>query len=148
MLAKSLGLIKQTNSQILEVLKSNSEVLARIKEDFHTMLRARGLKGERPTEITCCYEELPLPGVGEVSPWFLKFVWICLQSLLFSLGARFFASLVPFLAIALIHLSPSYVQMLTKWIIGCANELSNSTRICSYWNPRKSHGYDEICVGR
>lgn len=68
MLAKSLGLIKQTNSQILEVLKSNSEVLARIKEDFHTMLRARGLKGERPTEITCCYEELPLPGVGEVVP--------------------------------------------------------------------------------
>ena len=71
MLAKSFGLIKQTNSQILEVLKSNSEVLARIKEDFHTMIRARGEQGQRPIKITCCYEELPLPGIGEVS---LRFV--------------------------------------------------------------------------
>ena len=71
MFAKYLGLIKQTNPQILEILKSDSEVLARIKEDFHTMIRARGLKRERPMNITCCYEEMPLPGIGEVSPCLL-----------------------------------------------------------------------------
>ena len=66
-MAKSIGLIKQTNSQILEVLKADSEVLARIQTEFHTMTRARANNGDRPIAITCFFEELPLPGVGEVS---------------------------------------------------------------------------------
>jgi hypothetical protein len=67
LLAKSIGLIKQTNSQILDVLKADSEVLARIQTEFHTMIRARVNKGYRPISITCFFEELPLPGIGEVS---------------------------------------------------------------------------------
>jgi len=67
MLAKSIGLIKQTNPQILQVLRSDSEVLARIQDSFHVMVRARNQEGIRPIEITCFYEELPLPGIGSVS---------------------------------------------------------------------------------
>ena len=67
MLAQSIGVIKQTNSQILQVLKDDSEVLARIQDSFHTMIRARNKNGLQPIEITCFYEELPLLGVGLVS---------------------------------------------------------------------------------
>lgn len=31
------------------------------------MIRARANKGEKPIAITCFFEELPLPGIGEVS---------------------------------------------------------------------------------
>jgi hypothetical protein len=66
-LAKSIGLVKQTNSQIVTVLKSDSEVLARIQDSFHTMIRARDQDGFPPIQITCFFEELPLLGVGVVS---------------------------------------------------------------------------------
>ncbi|OCL11660.1 hypothetical protein AOQ84DRAFT_335546 [Glonium stellatum] len=65
-LAKLIGLIKQTNSQILEILRTDSEVLARIQADFHMMLRARIKNGSQQIAITCFFEELPLPGIGEV----------------------------------------------------------------------------------
>jgi hypothetical protein len=67
MLAKSIGVIKQANPQILQVLKQDSEVLARIQDSFHTMIRARNTDGLQPIEITCFFEELPLLGVGVVS---------------------------------------------------------------------------------
>ena len=60
-------MLKQTNAEILAVLKSDSEVLERIQGNFHTMIRARNQNGLAPIEITCFYEELPLPGVGTVS---------------------------------------------------------------------------------
>jgi hypothetical protein len=41
-------------------------VLARIQADFYIMARARADKGDQPITITCFYEELPLPGIGEV----------------------------------------------------------------------------------
>lgn len=66
-LAKSLGLFKQTNSQIVAVLETESEVLARIQDNFHTMIRSREQHGLSPIWITCFYEELPLTGVGVVS---------------------------------------------------------------------------------
>ena len=66
-LAKAIGLIKQTNSEILAVLKSDSEVLARIQDSFHTMIRSRDQEGLPPIEITCFFEELPLLGIGIVS---------------------------------------------------------------------------------
>ncbi|CAN9414990.1 unnamed protein product [Alternaria alternata] len=67
-LAKAIGVLKQTNAEILAVLKGDSEVLERIQGNFHTMIRARSQNGLAPIEITCFYEELPLPGVGTVVP--------------------------------------------------------------------------------
>ena len=68
MLAKYLGLIRQANPQILEVHRSNSEVLARIQAGFHAMIRAREQRQEPSINVTCFYEEIPLPGVGEIVP--------------------------------------------------------------------------------
>lgn len=48
------------------VLRRDSEVLARIQDSFHTMVMARSKESLPPIEITCFYEELPLPGVGLV----------------------------------------------------------------------------------
>ncbi|KAI3316912.1 hypothetical protein HD806DRAFT_541795 [Xylariaceae sp. AK1471] len=67
-LSRYTGIVKQTNSKIVEVLKQDSEVLARIQHDFHTMIRARNQEGLQPIEISCFYEELPLVGVGFVVP--------------------------------------------------------------------------------
>jgi protein SERAC1 len=66
-LAKVIGLLKQTNPQILAALETDSEVLARIQDEFHTMVRSRNQEGLQPIEITCFFEELPLPGVDVVS---------------------------------------------------------------------------------
>jgi hypothetical protein len=66
-LAKTIGMIKQSNPEILAVLKSESEVLERVQGGFHTMIRSRFRDGLPPIEITCFYEELPLSGVGIVS---------------------------------------------------------------------------------
>ncbi len=66
-LAKVIGVLKQTNPEILAVLKSDSEVLERVQNGFHTMIRSRAQDGLRPIDITCFFEELPLPGVGYVS---------------------------------------------------------------------------------
>lgn len=62
-----IGILKQTNPQILAVLESDSEVLARVQDEFHTMVRSRNQERLQPIEITCFFEELPLPGVGVVS---------------------------------------------------------------------------------
>ncbi|KAH0562800.1 hypothetical protein GP486_002572 [Trichoglossum hirsutum] len=67
-LAKAIGVLKQTNPEILAVLKRDSEVLKRVQNGFHTMIRSRAQDGLPPIEITCFFEELPLPGVGTVVP--------------------------------------------------------------------------------
>ncbi|KAM7190487.1 hypothetical protein V8F33_009470 [Rhypophila sp. PSN 637] len=66
LLLRSIGLVKQTNSNIVEVLRRDSEVLARIQDSFYTMIMARSKEGLPLIEITCFYEELLLPGVGFV----------------------------------------------------------------------------------
>lgn len=66
-MARAMGLFKQTNSEILSVLKRDSEVLERVQDGFHTMIRLRAQNGLPPIEITCFFEELPLPGIGIVS---------------------------------------------------------------------------------
>ncbi|KAN0110923.1 hypothetical protein V8E51_007310 [Hyaloscypha variabilis] len=68
LLARWMGLLTQTNPQILAVLESDSEILARVQDGFHTMVRARIQEMLKPIEITCFYEELPLPGIGVVVP--------------------------------------------------------------------------------
>ena len=61
-----IGTVKQTNPDIVEVLRRDSEVLARIQDGFHTMVMARNKEGLPPIHISCFYEELPLPAVGLV----------------------------------------------------------------------------------
>jgi hypothetical protein len=63
--AKIASRFKHANTRILEVLKPDSEVLERIQSDFHRIIRGRAEKGERRIEITCFFEELRLPGIGE-----------------------------------------------------------------------------------
>jgi hypothetical protein len=72
LLSRFMGIIKQTNSQIVEVLKRHSQMLAKVQDGFHTMVQARGKAGQ-PIEISCFFEELPLPGIGQVS----AMVWLC-----------------------------------------------------------------------
>ncbi|EXF73898.1 hypothetical protein CFIO01_07363 [Colletotrichum fioriniae PJ7] len=67
-LAKSVGVLKQTNTEILGVLKPESEVLAEIQDNFHHITQSQTTAGVRTIQITCFYEELPLPGVGLVVP--------------------------------------------------------------------------------
>jgi protein SERAC1 len=74
MLANSIGVIKQANPQILRVLKQDSEILARIQDSFHTMIRSRNTDEFQPIEITCFYEELPLLGIGLVNK-VMCFTW-------------------------------------------------------------------------
>ncbi|KAI8950933.1 hypothetical protein F4801DRAFT_601739 [Xylaria longipes] len=64
-LSMYIGVVKRTNREILEVLRADSEVLARVQDEFQTMLQARN-KGVTPINISCFYEELPLVGVGFV----------------------------------------------------------------------------------
>jgi hypothetical protein len=64
--SKSIGLVKQTNSDIVDILKRDSEVLARIQDGFHTMVKARSVVEPPPIEVTCFYEELPVGGIGLV----------------------------------------------------------------------------------
>jgi hypothetical protein len=68
LLSRHIGLVKQTNTEIVAVLRRESEVLARIQEGFHTMVKARSREGQGQIDITCFFEELPLPGVGQVGP--------------------------------------------------------------------------------
>jgi hypothetical protein len=46
-----LAILKQTNPKVVEVLRRDSEVLARIQDSFHTMVIARGKEGLRPIDI-------------------------------------------------------------------------------------------------
>jgi protein SERAC1 len=64
------ALFKTTNILLVEVLKPDSEVLARIQQEFHTMLRARADAGMPAIKITCFFEELPVHGAGEVATQF------------------------------------------------------------------------------
>ena len=66
LLSQIIGIVKQTNADIIEVLKRDSEILARIQDSFHTMVMARNREGRQPIKISCFYEELPLPAVGLV----------------------------------------------------------------------------------
>ena len=67
LLAKSIGIIKQTNTELLRDLRQDSDALARIQDGFHTMVLDRNRAGGLPPiEIQCYYEELPLKGFGVV----------------------------------------------------------------------------------
>ncbi|KAK1460891.1 hypothetical protein CMEL01_15188 [Colletotrichum melonis] len=67
-LGKSVGVLKQTNTEILGVLRPESEVLAEIQDNFHNITQSQTKAGVGTIQITCFYEELPLPGIGLVVP--------------------------------------------------------------------------------
>lgn len=73
LLSRHIGVVKQTNTEIIAVLRRESEVLARIQDSFHTMIMARGTGASERIHITCFFEELPLPGIGQVRRrgWFM-----------------------------------------------------------------------------
>ena len=60
------NLFRRTNKNILNVLNPDSEVLANIQEEFHTMLRKRADTGEKSVWVMCFFEELPVTQVGLV----------------------------------------------------------------------------------
>ena len=59
-------IIKHANTGIVSVLKPGSEMLARVQDEFHGLLRKR-MDEKSGIEITCFYEELPLHLVGKVN---------------------------------------------------------------------------------
>ena len=64
-IAKIMSVWKQSNPRALQALQPESEVLARIQDSFHSILRARDK--DNSIEITCFYEELPTKFFGIVS---------------------------------------------------------------------------------
>jgi len=59
------SITKHANSDIVSVLKPGSEVLKRVQDEFHGLLR-RCLKEGSEIAITCFFEELPVLLVGKV----------------------------------------------------------------------------------
>ncbi|KAI0861761.1 hypothetical protein F4860DRAFT_474984 [Xylaria cubensis] len=57
--ARSLGVLKSTNTTLLEVLKTDSQLLQSIQSRFLSMVRELR-ENNRPFEVTCFFEELPL----------------------------------------------------------------------------------------
>lgn len=64
--SKFLQCFRRINRGTLENLQPKSEVMARIRQDFHTMLRGWTQRKEREIAIICFFEELPVRVVGEV----------------------------------------------------------------------------------
>jgi hypothetical protein len=64
--ASSLG-FSSTNKSLLAVLETDSQLLESGQARFWSMVRDVR-EGGRPLEVTCFFEELPLPAVGHVVP--------------------------------------------------------------------------------
>jgi hypothetical protein len=65
--AGALGLVKSTNKSLLKILETDSHLLESIQLRFWAMIRELRESGRR-LEVTCFFEELPLPVVGKVVP--------------------------------------------------------------------------------
>jgi len=61
----AIGLVKATNKSLLEVLETNNQFLESIQVRFWAMIREQRESGRR-LEVTCFFEELPLPVAGLV----------------------------------------------------------------------------------
>lgn len=61
--ASVIGLVKSTNKSLLEILEINNQYLEFIQVGFLQMVREQR-EGGRRLEITCFFEELPLPIAG------------------------------------------------------------------------------------
>ena len=65
--ASLLGVVKSTNKSLLEVLRTDNQFLESVQARFISMARELREAG-RCFEITCFFEELPLPVVGIIVP--------------------------------------------------------------------------------
>lgn len=65
--SRSIGLLKQTNPEIVNVIKCDSKVLIWIQDGFHTMVKVNSMAKKGLIEVTCFYEELPILGVSFVN---------------------------------------------------------------------------------
>jgi hypothetical protein len=61
----TLGLVKSFNVFLLDVLQRNNQLLESVQVDFLAMVRQLREEG-RGLEITCFFEELPVPGAGVI----------------------------------------------------------------------------------
>ncbi|KAK3898977.1 hypothetical protein C8A05DRAFT_18518 [Staphylotrichum tortipilum] len=63
--ASAIGQVKSANKSLLGILETDDQLLESIQVEFWSMVR--GLReGGRRFEVTCFFEELPLPVVGKV----------------------------------------------------------------------------------
>jgi len=65
-LSRLTNLLRRTNKNILSSLEPDSEVLANVQQEFHTMLDDRSQNQGSRVEIYCFYEEIAVLGIGEV----------------------------------------------------------------------------------
>lgn len=63
--ASALGIVGFTNKRLLEILETDSQLLESIQVRFLSTIRELREAGRR-LEITCFFEELPLPVIGKV----------------------------------------------------------------------------------
>lgn len=63
--AAALGIVKSTNKTLLKILETDDQYLKSIQDRFWSMIRDLQRAG-RDLEVTCFFEELPLPTVGTV----------------------------------------------------------------------------------
>lgn len=63
--ASTLGIVKSVNKSLLYILETDNQLLEAIQIDFWSMIRELRENGRR-IDVTCFFEELPLPGVGKV----------------------------------------------------------------------------------
>lgn len=63
--ASALGLAKSTNKLLLEILETDNQLLGSIQIRFLSMIRELREAGRR-LEVTCFFEELPMPVVGKI----------------------------------------------------------------------------------
>ncbi|RDW56930.1 hypothetical protein BP5796_12997 [Coleophoma crateriformis] len=63
--ASGLGILKSTNKSLLQILETDDQLLESIQVRFGQMIRELRESGRR-LELTCFFEELPLPLVGKV----------------------------------------------------------------------------------
>jgi protein SERAC1 len=68
-LTKLSDVVRPTNRAILRILQPDSEMLANLQQEFHTMLDARQSQAKPVPRIYCFFEELPFNKiVGDVVP--------------------------------------------------------------------------------
>jgi hypothetical protein len=62
LLARTVGYLIPTNTDIVRAVQMDSEVLERIRREFHNIIKRPG----QPIRITCFYEELTSGWFGKV----------------------------------------------------------------------------------